>query len=190
MEAVGAGDDVALEHLGDAVGVGEPDAGGVAVDVLGNDVGDLEQQRRAAVELRGDEVLDHLGLAVDPDRAAAELGKVQLVPGARVLQVDAPVFQALPVQPVPETDVGQRVHGVLFEDAGANAGLDVGAAAVLQDDGVDALEGEQSRQQQTGRTGSDDSHLGAHAASVAPGSRGRNGCLPVSGIRPGRTLDR
>ena len=100
MEAVGAGDDVALERLGVAVGVGEPDPRGVGVDVLGGDVGDLEQQRRAAVQLSLDQVLGHLGLPVDPHRAPAELGEVQLVPGARVLQVDAAVLQALALQPV------------------------------------------------------------------------------------------
>ena len=106
VEAVGAGDDVALEHLRVAVGVGEPDARGVGVDVLGGDVGDLEQQRRAAVELGLDQVLGDLGLAVDPDRAPAQLGEVQLVPGAGVLQVDAAVLQALALQPV--ADAGRR----------------------------------------------------------------------------------
>ena len=100
MEAVGARDHVALEHLRVALGVGEPDPRGVAVDVLRDDVGDLEQQRRAAVQLRGDEVLDHLGLPVDPHRAPAEVDEVELVPGAGVLQVDAVVLQALAAQPV------------------------------------------------------------------------------------------
>jgi hypothetical protein len=125
VEAVGPGDDVALEQLRVAVGVGEPDAGGVGVDVLGGDVGDLEEQRRAAVELGLDEVLGDLGLPVDPDGAAAQLREVELVAGARVLQVDPVVLEALAVQPVADAGVGERVDGVLLEDAGADPGLDV-----------------------------------------------------------------
>ena len=125
---------------GCAVGVGEPDPRAVAVDVLRDDVGDVEQQRRAAVQLRLDQVLGDLGLPVDPHRAPAELGEVQLVPGAGVLQVDAAVLQALALQPVADAGGDERVDGVLLEDAGADAGLDVVARPVLQDDGVDALQ--------------------------------------------------
>ena len=125
---------------GVAVGVGEADPRAVGVDVLGRDVGDLEQQRRAAVQLRLDQVLGDLGLAVDPDRAAAQRREVQLVPGARVLQVDAAVLEALAVQPVADAGVDERVDGVLLEDAGADAGLDVVPRPVLQDDVVDALQ--------------------------------------------------
>jgi hypothetical protein len=48
------------------------------------------------------------------------------------------VLEALPVQPVAQAGLGQGVDGVLLEDARSDPGLDVGAAAVLQDDGVDA----------------------------------------------------
>ena len=73
------------------------------------------------------------------------------MPGAGVLQVDAAVLQALALQPVADAGVDQRVDGVLLEDAGADARLDVVARPVLQDDGVDALQGEQTREEQTGR---------------------------------------
>ena len=184
VEAVGAGDDVALEHLRVAVGVGEPDPGAVGVDVLGRDVGDLEQQRRAAVQLRLDQVLGDLGLAVDPDGAPAQLREVQLVPGAGVLQVDAAVLEALALQPVADAGLGQRVDGVLLEDAGADARLDVVAGPVLEHDGVDALQGQQPREQQTGRAGADDAYLGAHGAECdrADAPLG-TAILPVSGSR-------
>src|SRR4051812_18597809 len=81
-------------------------AGAVGVDVLGPYVGDLEQQRGAAVELGLDQVLGHLGLAVHPHRSRAQLREVELVPGARVLQVDAAVLHALALQPVADSGRG------------------------------------------------------------------------------------
>ena len=63
------------------------------------------------------------------------------MPGAGVLQVDAAVLEALALQPVADAGLGERVDGVLLEDAGADARLDVVAGPVLQDDVVDALQG-------------------------------------------------
>ena len=133
-----------MQHLRVAVGVGEPDPRRVVVDVLRGHVGDCEQQWRAPVKLGLDEILRHFGLAIDPDLAAAELGEVQVVPGARVLQVDAVVGEALALQPVTDAGVDQRLHRVLLKDARADAGLDVVPRPVLQHDRVDALELEEA----------------------------------------------
>ena len=75
------------------------------------------------------------------------------------------------MQPVADAGVDQRVDGVLLEDAGADARLDVLPRAVLQDDGVDALQVQEPREEQTGRTGPDDAYLGAHGPSVTGGRR-------------------
>ena len=38
----------------------------------------------------------------------------------------APVLQTLPVQPVRQTQLIQQTNGAVFQDSGANPGLDVG----------------------------------------------------------------
>jgi hypothetical protein len=83
------------------------------------------------------------------------------VAGARVLQVDAVVLETFAVEAVAESGTGERVDGVLFEDAGADPRLDVLPRAVLEDDAVDALEGQQAREEQAGGTGPDDPDLSA-----------------------------
>jgi hypothetical protein len=70
VEAVTAGDHVALELLLCAAGVGEPHDRRVAVEPLDAHVGHLEQQLPARVDALGDEVLDDLLLAVQRDAAA------------------------------------------------------------------------------------------------------------------------
>jgi hypothetical protein len=49
------------------------------------------------------------------------------VAGARVLQIDAVVLEAVTVQAFADADVGEGVDGVLLEDPRPDAGLDVGA---------------------------------------------------------------
>ena len=69
VEAVAAGDHVALELVPLAL-VAEADrAAARSRGRATRDVVDLEQQRQPALEPRGDQVLDDLGLAVDDDRA-------------------------------------------------------------------------------------------------------------------------
>ena len=68
-----------------------------------------------------------------------------------VLQVDAVVAQALPVQPLPHAGLGEQVDRALLEDPGADAGLHVVARPVLEDHRVDAAYGEQLGEQQARR---------------------------------------
>ena len=60
----------------------------------------------------------------------------------------------------------EEVARPLLEQAGADAALDIVAAAVLQDDGFDAREVQEMRQHQPGRPGPDDSDLRAHCTST------------------------
>src|ERR1700745_4241867 len=56
-----------------------------------------------------------------------------------------------------------------FEHAGADSGEDMVAAVFLQHDGVDALEVQELRQQQTPRPAADDANLNLHSARL-PGA--------------------
>ncbi len=162
MEAVAAGDEVALELPWLAL-VLEADPGAVAVEVVDGDAGGLEEQRRAAREARLDQILDDLGLAVDDDRAAAgELAQRNAVPLAVELQLDAVVHESLAPHALADACPVEQVDRALLEHAGADALLHVLAAARLEHDGLDALQLQEPREREAGRAGSDDADLGAH----------------------------
>src|SRR5262249_33700427 len=105
-------------------------------------------------------------LAVDGDRATArELGERNAVRPTVETQLDAVVDETLAVEPVGEVELAEEVDGALLEDAGADAGLDVVARAVLEDDGVDAAAGEGMSEDEAGGAGADDRDLGTHGGS-------------------------
>ena len=98
------------------------------------------------------------------------------------LQVDAVVDEALPVQPVGEAHLLEEVDGGRFEQAGADASLDIGARPGLEDDRLDTGRRQPVGQHQTGGTGPDDGDLrpphrsGAAGPGVAaPGATGPAG---------------
>ena len=64
------------------------------------------------------------------------------------------------LKPLPHPDLDQQVDCALLEHPRANALLDVLAAPVLEDDGVDSLQMEEVRQHEPGGTGTDDPDLG------------------------------
>ena len=80
-----------------------------------------------------------------------------------------------------EPGLAQRLDGAVLEHAGTHPVLDVVAIARLEHHRLDALQVQQVRQQQPGRSGTDDRHLGAHLSEsgTPPGAIGRT--LPVSG---------
>src|SRR5262249_26511732 len=131
VEAIAAGDHVALELLGGAVAQ-EGDPRALALEVVDGDVGDLEVQRQAGGQARGRQVLYDLGLTVDDDAApAGQLAHRDVMALAVVLQVDPAVDDPLAVHPLADAGVAQQVDGSLLEDPGADALLDVLARAVL-----------------------------------------------------------
>jgi hypothetical protein len=83
------------------------------------------------------------------------------VPLPRELELDPVVDEPFALEPLPHPDLAQEIDGALLEDAGANALLDVLAAPVLEDDGIDPLQMEEVRQHEPGGTGTDDPDLSA-----------------------------
>jgi len=133
-----------------------------AVDPDGADVLDIEQQRRARLDARGDQVLDDLLLAVDRDPlAAGELVEGDAVSLAAEAQLDAVVNEAFAFETLADAHLDQEVHRALFEHARANPALDVLAVAVLEDDRVDALEVQEVSEHEARRARADYSHLRA-----------------------------
>jgi hypothetical protein len=170
VEAVAAGDHVALElPVGAVVAIAHARA--LRIEAVHRHVVDLEQEREPRVEPRGDQVLHDLRLAVDDDRAAGQLLHRHVVPLAAELEVDAPVDDPVGVHPRAHAGVPQQVGGALLEHAGADALLDVLAAAALEDDRLDPLAGEQLRERQAGGPGADDADLRAHLRTGTDATR-------------------
>ena len=61
-----------------------------------------------------------------------------------------------------DAGLDQEIARPLLDQAGADAALDVVAAAVLDDDRLDAGAMQKMREHQPGRPGADDPDLGAH----------------------------
>src|SRR5207237_8179198 len=99
-----------------------------------------------------------------------ELAERNPVPLAVELQLDAVVDDPLPLHAVADAGLGQQLDRPLLEHAGADAVLDVVAAAVLEHHGLDPLPLEQPRERQACRAGPDDADLranGLHSESSA-----------------------
>jgi hypothetical protein len=162
VEAVAAGDHVAAERVPRAL-VGEGDRRAVGLEVRDRDVLDLEAGQRAGRLARGEEILDHLLLAVDRDPAAAgQLGEVDPVPAAAEAQLDPVMDEPLAPHPLAQPARVEEVRRALLEHPGADPLLEVRAAAGLHHDGVDAVPPEEMREQQPGRPGAHDADLRLH----------------------------
>src|SRR5207245_9054414 len=91
-----------------------------------------------------------------------ELAGIDVVQGAAEGKMDAVVEHALALHARANAGFDQKVARPLLDQAGADAALDIVAAAVFQDDALHALEVEEMRQHQPGGPGADDTHLRAH----------------------------
>ena len=142
--------------------VAESDARLVRFEIVHADVFGLEVQRPPGRQPGLDQVVNDLVLAVDCDRASAgQLRHVDAVPDAAEGQVDAVVTHALAREPIADTDLPHQIDRALLEHARAHAFDHVLPAAVLDDDGVDALEMKELPEHQAGGTSADDAHLRA-----------------------------
>ncbi len=83
------------------------------------------------------------------------------MPGAGKADLDPVMDQALAPQPFAEAGLDQEIDAALLQHAGTDAALDMLAAALLEDDGVDPLALQQVAQQQAGRPGAEYADLGA-----------------------------
>ena len=161
MEPVAAGDEIALQHpLGSvaiAVANRRPFAGRVD-DAHG---GGVKARRVADTHVLGDEVFDHLVLAVDHDALAGQVGEVEVMTAPGEAQIDAVVDEPFASHARTDAQRVEQIDRAVLEHAGADALLAVLAAARLENDRRDPGPAQQQRQDQTGRTGADDPDLRA-----------------------------
>jgi hypothetical protein len=102
-------------------------------------------------------------LGVDRHRTAAgQFVEVDAVDATGEGQVDALMHEAVAHQTVAHPGAAQQVDRALLENPGLDRLLDGLSGLDVDDHRVDTALIQQVRQQQPGRTGSDDSHLGPH----------------------------
>jgi hypothetical protein len=94
--------------------------------------------------------------------AARQLVERDAVAAALVAELDAVVHEPLALEPLADAHLDEQLDRALLEHAGADARLDVGAIARLEDDGLDALAVQQVAEHEPRGAGADDAHLGAH----------------------------
>jgi hypothetical protein len=82
------------------------------------------------------------------------------------------VDQPLAQHPFAHLCLQEQIDGSLFQNAGTNAADNVLAAAALEHDIIDAVQLQQLREQQTGRSGADDCDLGSDAAKPSSAAAG------------------
>src|SRR5262249_19077461 len=133
MKAVAAADEIALDRLV-AAAMTEADLRPRAGDIVQADVVDLEQDLGALRKSFRHQILDHLLLAVDGDALADELTKIDVVQLAAEAEMDAVVREAFALHALAHLGLDQKVARPLLDQAGADAALDIVAAAVLDDD--------------------------------------------------------
>ena len=139
MEAVAAGDEVAGDLAGGILAT-VTDQRLPAGEAGERDVAHLEMDGAAGGEACGDQILDQLVLAIDRDAlAAGERGKVDPVSVPGEADLDPVMGQALAPHPFAQAGRDEDVDGSLLEHPGANAVLDIVAAAILEHDGRDRL---------------------------------------------------
>ena len=149
-----------------------------------------------AGETGGDEVLHHLVLAIDGHAApAGELGEIDAVALALEAQLDAVMDEPLALHALADARSRSGGRAPIARCTPARMRSSTYCArARLEDHELDALEMQKMREHQSGRPGSDDPDLGAHAelasdASLRP-RRTRSRSRPAGGCRRCRSARR
>jgi hypothetical protein len=102
-------------------------------------------------------------LAIDRDRPASEAGKIDTVPAAAEAQLDAIVHEPFSSQSGTDTGIVEHIDRALLEQASANPPFDIGTRAIFQDNGIDALQRQEMRQQEPSGSCADDPDLCAQS---------------------------
>jgi len=125
IASVAAGNKVTAEHLLLAVTRRKTDLRRSRRDVLNRIGFGLEMNDAACTKAKRDQVLQHLMLCVNRDRATvSEIVKVNSVTAATKAQLDAVVDEAFAFQALACADLDHEVDGRLLEYARADRSLD------------------------------------------------------------------
>ncbi len=175
MEAVATRDDIARNFMF-STAVPISDARLRCVEVMHADIGGLEQDLSIRGQSRRDQILHHLVLAVDHHMFADEFRKIDAVIGAIEAHHHTRMQHALAPHAFADPGFVQQLLGAVFQHARTNAVLDVFARSRFQHNGLDTLQMQQMRQQQSGRTSPDDTNLRSHPVASFTGQCSRPAC--------------
>ena len=90
--------------------VAKPDHRPLRLEIVNGDVVNVEEQREAGVQARGDEILHDLRLAIDDNRAPArEVAERDAVALAVELELDAVMHDALSFHAIADSEVHEQV---------------------------------------------------------------------------------
>jgi hypothetical protein len=163
VKTVAAGDEVALESFVLTGGAPEFDFGPRGIDFVKADGFRFVEELPAGGTASGREIFQDFVLRVDRDRfSAGEIGEINAMPSAIETQFDTGVDEAFAFKAVTDAGLFHQIDGALFEDAGANALLDIFLGTRFENDGVDSLQMKKVREGEPGGTCSDDSDLSSH----------------------------
>src|SRR5262245_51156216 len=138
----------------------------LAIEIVNAYLFDLEEDFRARIETRVDQIFDDFGLAIYRNGApASQLAQVDSVATPAKTQLDAAMNESLPSHPLADARFVEDVHSALFQNACADTAFDVLAAAVFEHDRFNALQPQQPPKQQSRRACSDNSDLCSHGCS-------------------------
>jgi hypothetical protein len=163
VKAVTAADKIAGK-LDIATAVAEANFWCAAGKIMDAHVARLEQNLPAVGEPPRNQVLHHLLLAVDGYALAHEVAEIDVVQGPAEGEIDAVVKHAFALHARADAGFDKEVARPLLDQPGADAALDILAAAVFQDYALDPLQVKEMRQHQPRGPGTDDTDLSAHLA--------------------------
>ena len=131
-----------------------------AVEVVDADVFSFKQNLASGCDPGIVQVFEELVLGVDGNAlSAGEFAEIDAVAAAAETEFDPIVYQSLFFHTLADTHLGEQVHGALFQDTGAHPFLDILAAAIFYDDGIDAVQVKKMRENETGWSRTDNPDL-------------------------------
>ena len=165
--AVATGDEVAVHGVGDAAFFVRH-TGLVGVKVMQGHVFCFVHGGQASSGASVHQILGHLGLAVDHHLfAAGQCQQVDAVAASfkhRGAQRETAVHKPFPVHSRANTCGIQQIDRALLQHPGADTGLNIALAALLNDDSVNARLVKKLSQQMPGWTAANNGYLHAHAS--------------------------
>ncbi len=142
--------------------VAEPDDRRIGRYSVEAHIAHLEQDILALFDQLGEQILHHLLLLVDRHALPDQRPEIDVMEPAARAEIDPVVEHALLEQARSGADLDQKIVRPLLDQAGADAVLDIGAAAVFEHDRLHAGPAQQERQHETRGTRSDNADLSAH----------------------------
>ncbi len=139
----------------------------VSLDIMQADILRLENDLAAMIKAGSDQILGHLGLAVNHHgRTTGQFFDIHMLALAINTDIDAAMNDALALHAGINADPLHQADRPHFKNTGPNAPLDIGAVLALKDNAVNSLHMQQMRKQQPRRTAADNGNRDMHDVNL------------------------